>query len=65
MLDYLINCLDTNEGAKEVISIIALQKNLNYDKSSFEMDEIIEVFKERQPDLIRIKNRYSEPNTKL
>ncbi|XKI12970.1 hypothetical protein GGGNBK_15050 [Sporosarcina sp. ANT_H38] len=29
------------------------------------MDEIIEVFKAMQPDLIRIKNKYSECNPKL
>ncbi|SEN61962.1 Helix-turn-helix domain-containing protein [Paenisporosarcina quisquiliarum] len=54
-LDFMIRKSKTTRGALEIISIITSQRGLNYDVSSMESDQIIDIFKGIYPELIKVK----------
>lgn len=55
-IDYLIEKLETTKGTLEVVYSIAALKNINYDITSKQSDEILLLLQELRPKLIQMKN---------
>lgn len=57
LISYLIEKLETTRGTLEIISCIVQMKKVEYDISSKESDELLEILQEMRPKLVKIKNR--------